>query len=142
MDNYNQNCPALMSDGRFLTDYRSATVREQLFRLNNGLEDENKARTVRIDNAEQILDNEWKQMMATQVCNNTKYCYNTNPLTRTTTHLNNAKILAYNGMILAPECKKKCGGYRLTDTIGSQKESIECKEVVWADEGYPLKHFM
>jgi len=142
MDNYNQNCPALMADGRFLTDYRSATVREHLFNVNNGFNDENKARTVRIDNAEQIMDNEWKQMTETQICDTSKYCYNTNPKTLTSTRLNNAKILAYNGKIPAPECKKKCGGYRLTVTAGSQKEIVECKEVVWADEGYPLKTFI
>lgn len=141
MDNYNHNCPALMSDGRFLTDYRSATVREHVFKINNRYRDETEARNARIDNADQIMDTEWGSMADTQICNAAKYCYNTNPKTQTTTYLNNAKILAYNGVIPAPECTKKCGTYRLTSTSGSKKEIVECKEIDLVDEGYPLKNF-
>jgi hypothetical protein len=50
MDNYFRGCPAVMSDGRLFTDYRSSQVREELFRHRNCVISENEARTLRIDN--------------------------------------------------------------------------------------------
>lgn len=139
MDNYFQNCPARMDDGRFLTDFRSSTVREQLFRDVNNFVDENKARTARIDHAEEMMDEEWDQLNREFMCDTRKFNYNTNPKTLTTTTLNNAKILAYNGMIPAPVPQKGCTFYRLTSTEATRKNAIQCKEIELVDHGYPQR---
>ena len=69
MDNYFPNCPARMDDGgRPFTDFRSPQVREELFKQKNGLITENEARTFRIENAEDIADEDWKRFSTTYAC--------------------------------------------------------------------------
>ena len=68
-DNNFDECPAKMEDGRLATDYRSAQVREKYFEYKNCLGSENEARTFRINNAEQIMDNEWNYFVENKTCN-------------------------------------------------------------------------
>lgn len=121
MDNYFQQCPPMMSDGRGLTDYRSSQVREELFRYKNGLTSENEARTFRINNADEIMDNEWNALKKTRSCFTQKKCFHNNPTTRVTTVYNNAEILAYNGYFPAPQCTVDQQDYRLTSTKGAKR---------------------
>lgn len=126
MDNYFQECPPMMDDGRFLTDYRSSQVREELFRYKNCVPSENEARTFRIDNADQIMDDEWNYLRKEKSCMPEKKCFHKSPTTRVTTAYNNAEMLAYNGEIPAPSCDNDCYDYRLTSTPGSINGRTNC----------------
>jgi hypothetical protein len=118
----------MMDDGRLFTDYRSSQVREELFRFKNCVISENEARTLRINNAEQIMDDEWEKLLASRSCFPRKNCYHTYPRTLTSTAYNNAELLAYNGMLPSPKCNIGCHDNRLTDTSGSRSGRRGCEQ--------------
>ena len=61
MDNFYQNCPPVMSDGRLFMDYRSnMRANEYIKKLNNIVRDDD-YRLFLQNNAEKILDENWKQ---------------------------------------------------------------------------------
>jgi len=136
MDNYFKECPAMMSDGRLFTDYRSSQVREELFREQHCLKSENQARAYRIDNGEQLLDNEWLSLKTKNDCHPRKKCFHKAPMTRTTSLYNNAEILAYNSVIPAPQCDFYCNDYRLTKTNGIVNQ--KCLEKRSPYNGYSI----
>lgn len=139
MDNYFHGCPPMMDDGRLFTDYRSSAVREEIFRYKNCITSENEARTLRINTADEIMDEEWDNMRKTKSCFTQKKCYHTHPTSRVTTFYNNAEILAYNGKLPAPPCEPDCHDYRLTITPGSKQGSKGCKPPCnITGNGYPL----
>ena len=80
MDNYRHNCPALMSDGRYLADWRTANTREQFNKAMNGFTNDNEFRVFMQLNAEKIIDNEWNMMRKNQSCN-PKTCIHSLPTT-------------------------------------------------------------
>lgn len=135
-DNYFPQCPAMMSDGRLLTDYRSSQVREEVFRQKYGLISENEMRTFRIENGEKIMDEEWDHLRDTKSCFASKKCYHKHPRTRVSTLYNNAEILAYNCVIPAPKCDPGCHDYRMTVTEGSIKGRTNCTPST-GNWGYP-----
>ena len=140
MDNYFQECPPMMDDGRLFTDYRSSQVREELFRHKNCVISENEARTLRIENAEEIMDNEWDWLRQTKSCHPKKQCFHKHPTTRVTTAYNNAEILAYNGVIPAPACDPACYDFRTTSTKGSRLPKKSCETTSQAPfHGYPAE---
>ena len=116
MDNYFNECPARMSDGRMFTDYRSSQVREEVFRHRTCTVSENEARTLRIDRGKEFSDDEWKNIKARTFCIPNKDCFHKQPTTRVTTKYNNAELLAYNGVLGAPQCDIECPDYRATYT--------------------------
>lgn len=129
MDNYFNECPPMMNDGRSFTDYRSSQVREELYRQKHCVITENEARTLRIENAEDIMDEEWAYLRMNRSCfPNRNTCYHNNPRTATSTVENNAELLAYNGLIPSPPCPstRDCADYRLTETSGSRSNRMEC----------------
>jgi hypothetical protein len=129
MDNYFTDCPAVMNDGRMFTDYRSSQVREEIFRQKHCVITENEARTLRIENGEQIMDDEWEYLKQNKSCYaNVNTCYHNNPKTATSTIENNAELLAYNGVIPMPPSPptKNCADYRLTETAGSRNSRRAC----------------
>lgn len=135
MDNYFPECPPMMNDGRGFTDYRSSQVREEIFRYKNCVSSENEARTLRIENAEEIMDREWNNLRNTRSCYPKKNCFHQNPTTRVTTAYNNAEILAYNGDLSAPKCNVDSHDYRATTTKGSRDGRPGFKPTPYA--GYP-----
>jgi hypothetical protein len=138
MDNYFNGCPPMMDDGRLFTDYRSPQVREELFRYRNCVLSENDARTLRIDNAEDIMDKEWNHTRDTKSCFPRKQCFHKHPTTRVTTTYNNAEILAYNGELPPPKCDLSCHDYRMTITDGGTRGIPGCKtNKVDPYSGYP-----
>lgn len=139
MDNYFRGCPAMMEDGRLFTDYRSSQVREELFRYKNCVVSENEARTLRIDNGETIMDDEWDHLRKTRSCFPREHCYHTHPTTRVTSAYNNAEILANNGLLPRPKCNVGCHDYRLTVSTGSKKGRPGCKTTRVVGGGYPLE---
>ena len=50
------NCPALMSDGRLMTDYRPSTTVNDMIRLNNNVKSSNEYRNFLINNASDIMN--------------------------------------------------------------------------------------
>ncbi len=128
MDNYFQGCPPMMSDGRFLTDYRSSQAREEYFKYTHCLATENQARTLRIDTADKIMDDEWDHLIETRSCFPQKNCYHTANTTKTSTIYNNAEILAYNGKIPAPKCNPGCNDFRMSVTKGSIEGRNPCTD--------------
>lgn len=143
MDNYYQECPPMMNDGRLFTDYRSAPVREEKFKYKNCTMSENETRIFRVEKADQIMNQEWEYLKKTRLCNPRKKCFHKNPITRVSSYYNNAEILAYNGELLAPECDNYCDDYRMTTTIDKNKNKcIPTKNVAYkgyANERCPMK---
>jgi hypothetical protein len=135
MDNYFTDCPAMMSDGRIFTDYRSSQVREEIFRDKNCLLSENQTREFRYRNGEKILDYEWNNIKSNYGCYPKKKCFHKSPVTRTTSIYNNAELLAYNNVIPAPGCDVYCDDFRATKTAGLNSG---CKEVLSGFDGYPI----
>jgi len=136
MDNYFQGCPPMMNDGRLFTDYRSSQVREELYRYNNCVRSENEARTLRIENANQQMDEEWEYLRDTRSCFPRKNCFHRHPSTRVTTNYNTAELLAYNGEIKPTKCGTDCSDYRLTATEGSARGRSRCADQSVPFEGY------
>lgn len=140
MDNYFHECPPMMDDGRLFTDYRSSQVREELYRYKNCIISENEARTLRIENADKIMDSEWNSLRKTKSCFPRKQCFHKHPITRVTTAYNNAEILSYNGVLPAPPCDARCYDYRMTSTNESRKPKLGCRNTVQlAFHGYPAE---
>jgi hypothetical protein len=59
MDNFFKTCPAMMSDGRLFTDYRTATRREQYNKYVNGIVRDDEYRMFMQTNASPIMDTTW-----------------------------------------------------------------------------------
>jgi hypothetical protein len=138
MDNYFKECPPMMDDGRGLTDFRSSQVREELFRYKNGVSSENESRTFRINNGEQLMDNEWNKLRESRSCFPKQVCFHQSPTTRVTSAYNNAEILAYNGDLEAPKCAVDPRDYRMTSTNGSRVgKSVSKDNNVDQYAGYP-----
>ena len=68
MDNFHKGCPAKMSDGRYLTDYRTSTRREEYVKYVNNIIRDDDYRLFLQQNAEQIMDNEWKYDKKYRAC--------------------------------------------------------------------------
>ena len=122
MDNFYNECPAKMEDGRFLTDYRSSNTREQYIKQINGISNTDEYRAFLNDNGEKILDAEWKYITLTNSCG-TKTCVHTSPL-RTPLGVTNNEMQLYNSVQTGkikeghpnyPYCRKY-EDYRMTDT--------------------------
>lgn len=56
-DNYNKNCPAKMSDGRFITDYKNSKYRDLYISHINGMKSHTEYRNFLSGNAEKIISN-------------------------------------------------------------------------------------
>ena len=128
MDNYFNECPPMMDDGRLFTDYRSSQVREEVYRFKNSVISENETRMLRTNEAETIMDREWKNLRETNSCFTQKRCFHLQPITQVSSIYNNAEVLAYNGLLPALKCDVDCQDYRLTLTKGSTEERSGCIE--------------
>lgn len=60
MDNYFKNCPAMMEDGQFLTDYQTATRRNEYIKYLNGIYRDDQYRLFLQQNANTFMNNEWE----------------------------------------------------------------------------------
>lgn len=68
MDNFFTECPAMMSDGRFLADYRMPTRREEHIKYINGIVRDDVYRLFLQANGEKFLDNEWEHNKDKNYC--------------------------------------------------------------------------
>jgi hypothetical protein len=143
MDNYFQECPPMMDDGRLFTDYRSPQIREEIFRHKHCVASENEARTLRTEHAEQIMDDEWYTLRE-KSCYPRKNCFHKHPTTRVTTPDNIAEILAYNGQLPAPSCDPASYDFRMTSTKGSKTAKADVRRTKQKSPqsdfyGYPVR---
>jgi hypothetical protein len=67
-NNFFKGCPALMEDGRFLTDYRSATTREQYNKYRNGIVRDDDFRMFLQNNGTRLMDDAWKKNRTDNSC--------------------------------------------------------------------------
>jgi hypothetical protein len=68
MDNYYQNCPPKMSDGRQFTDYRSSSRREEFEKNIVGFTRNDDYRMFLQKNGNQIMNEEWAYLKQTKMC--------------------------------------------------------------------------
>ena len=70
MDNryFKVNCPALMMDGRFITDYTKNSIREQELRKHYKLCTSYDYKMFLQQNATKILNNEYKKYIFNNIC--------------------------------------------------------------------------
>lgn len=118
MDNFYKNCPAMMSDGRLFTDYRSSHRREQYTKTINGIVRDDDYRAFLQSNAESIMDRVWQDAKKSLCRPNV--CIHTHP-TRTSPGLNYEEMRLYNavktgkGLKQVPSCRP-LADYRMTVT--------------------------
>jgi hypothetical protein len=67
-DNFFPKCPAMMSDGRFLTDYRADVRANEYIKYINGIERDDDYRLFLQANGEQIMDNQWNYLRKNKSC--------------------------------------------------------------------------
>ena len=68
MDNYYRNCPAKMDDGRFITNYKSATCNNEFIKYMNGIVRDDDYRLFLQLNADKIMDSEWLYLIKNDSC--------------------------------------------------------------------------
>lgn len=68
MDNVYDGCPAVMSDGRFLTDWNGATRRNEYVKHINSLVRDDDYREFLQHNAEDIMNREWSYLKNENQC--------------------------------------------------------------------------
>lgn len=96
MDNVYQKCPPKMSDGRFLTDYRSTAAREEYLKTINGFTRDDDYRHYLQSNATKIIDREWNTLKSLKSCRPTT-CVHTYP-TRVSNGELHDEMLMYNNV--------------------------------------------
>lgn len=129
MDNFYQNCPAKMSDGRFLRDSRSSHRRELHNMKINGITNHNNHRLHLQQNAEKIMDGEWCSLRNNQSCH-TYPCFHNYP-TRSTPGMLHKEMAVYNAVKTGnsqevPGCEDFLD-YRATQTGASEKKCAKKK---------------
>jgi hypothetical protein len=123
LNNFFQNCPAVMSDGRHFTDYRSATSREEYNKYINNLVRDDEYRTLLQKNAKKIINLEWNKLSSDNSCVANK-CVHAFP-TRMTPQLLTQQMRDYNLSRLSASnfvCQRLGDDYRLVDEKDVDKE--------------------
>ena len=119
MDNFYCNCPAMMSDGRFLTNYKSPWAYNEYIKYVNGIVRNDDYRLFLQTNADQILNSEFIYLKGNDSCWNNG-CVHKYPL-RMDPRLFDQERENANKLMSAKELPDsfKCGkypDYRLTNT--------------------------
>lgn len=68
MDNYFQDCPPVMSDGRLFTDYKSSTRRDEYVKYINDVTRDDDYRMLLQCNATKFMDKEWEHYTKKNKC--------------------------------------------------------------------------
>jgi hypothetical protein len=128
MDNYWKTCPAVMSDARIFTDYRSSTTREHYNRTINGIVRDDDYRIFLQTNAEKIIDNEWNYNKTNNSCFPNDCIHNYS--TRTTSDEHNEEHRVYNA-VKSGKQSAKCSNlqdYRMTLNTGTNKLDVHSEK--------------
>ena len=119
MDNIHKDSPAKMQDGRFLTDFRSPSTREEYSKKINNIVNSDDYRLFLQHNGEQIMDAVWEHALKLNT-NRTNTCIHKSP-TRSTSQMNHNEMALYNTVRSGSQQNdlSTCeimNHYRLTDT--------------------------
>ena len=68
MDNFYQQCPAVMDDSRIFTDYSTSTRREQFIKYINNIQDEHEYRFFLQNHATTFMGNVWDKLKKENQC--------------------------------------------------------------------------
>jgi hypothetical protein len=68
MDNYYKNCPPRMDDGRFTTNYKSASSINEYIKYMNGITRDDDYRLFLQINANKLMDSEWLYLRENDSC--------------------------------------------------------------------------
>jgi hypothetical protein len=68
MDNYYKNCPPKMDDGRFTTNYKTASCYNEYIKYQNGITRDDDYRLFLQLNADKIMDNDWIKLRKDDSC--------------------------------------------------------------------------
>jgi hypothetical protein len=68
MDNYYENCPAQMNDGRFLENFKSDTCVNEYIKYTNGITRDDDYRLFLQTNGDKIMDSEWMYLKRHNSC--------------------------------------------------------------------------
>ena len=68
MDNYYKNCPPRMEDGRFTTNYKSASSINEYIKYMNGITRDDDYRLFLQLNADKLMDSEWLYLRQNDSC--------------------------------------------------------------------------
>lgn len=71
---YKDGCPALMSDGRFMTNHHSSNELTEQLRKSNSMDDHNRFRNFLQNNAEELINAERDYMMKNNSCTVSTAC--------------------------------------------------------------------
>lgn len=80
MDNFHNSCPPKMNDNRFLTDYRSAKIREPTVKKLISIDDEHDFRMFLQTNSENIISETWNTLKS-NTCSPTSCLHDCGSLT-------------------------------------------------------------
>lgn len=121
-DNYYTQCPAKISDGRFLADNRSSHRRELYNMHMNGINRASDYRNFLKHNATKIMDGEWCRLRQNSCFNNG--CIHTYQ-TRVSPSSLSEEMSKYNSIKTGKSLKPSCPAftdYRMTDTPMTNKQ--------------------
>jgi hypothetical protein len=76
MDNFYQNCPAKMDDGRFTTNYRSDTCINEQIKYSVGIVRDDDYRYFLQQNGKKLMNTEWSFLKKNFDCNNNACVHN------------------------------------------------------------------
>jgi len=68
MDNYYKNCPPKMDDGRFTTNYKTASCYNEYIKYTNGITRDDDYRLFLQLNADKIMDSDWIKLRQNDSC--------------------------------------------------------------------------
>lgn len=128
MDNFFKNCPAVMSDGRHFTDYKTSSRRNEYVKYINNIVRDDEYRIFLQQNSESILDKEWSNYRKTMACKETE-CIHKYP-TRTLPQLFGQERMAYDSQFNRnrPHQNNTCQNfqdYRLTTVYQNDGDSFQ-----------------
>ena len=115
MDNFYNKCPGMMSDGRFTSDFKTATRRNEYVKYINNIERDDQYRLFLQNNGNTIMNNIWDHHKQNDRCFVNR-CVHTYP-TRCTAAQLSEEMQKYNSA-QEPGCET-FEDYRATNTDGS-----------------------
>jgi len=110
MDNYYNECPAKMSDGRHATDHRSSSRRDESYKYINNIVRDDEYRMFLQQNGETLINKTWTNLKNTVSCSPNRVCVHTYP-TRVNPQMFHEEMQAYNKKMASndkegPKCQK------------------------------------
>ena len=119
MDNYWKNCPPKMDDGRFTTNYKTATCINEYIKYVNGITRDDDYRLFLQLNATKMMDSEWIYFKQNDSCWNNacvhKYPLRMDPRNFSQERQNANLLFKTNELPDALKCQK-FSDYRMSET--------------------------